>query len=75
MSEDEKNDTSSIETDATAKAPKSKAKASKAKTSQAKVSKAKGSTATAKAAASGESDMASAAKKISEIDKRDQYFK
>lgn len=80
MSEDEKNDTSSIETDATAKAPKSKAKASKVKTSQAKVSKAKesqakesrakGSTATAKAAASGESDMASAAKKISEIDKQ-----
>ena len=60
MSEDEKNDTSSIETDAAAKAPKSKAKESKSK----------GSAATAKAAASGESDMASAAKKISEIDKQ-----
>jgi len=75
MSEDEKIDTSSIGTDAAAKAPKSKAKASKAKTSQAKVSKAKasqakGSAATAKAAASGESDMASAAKKISEMDKQ-----
>jgi len=60
MSEDEKNDTSSIETDTAAKAPKSKAKASKNK----------GSAATAKAAASGESDMKSAAKKISEIDKQ-----
>jgi hypothetical protein len=70
MSEDEKIDTSSIGTDAAAKAPKSKAKASKAKTSKAKVSQAKGSAATAKAAASGESDMASAAKKISEMDKQ-----
>ena len=60
MSEDEKNDKASIATDATTKAPKDMAEGSKAK----------GSAATAKAAASGELDMAPAAKKISALDKQ-----